>query len=105
MKANQVTAFSAVVIAIGVVYLIANNNYKERKYREIQQERAIEFQKRQRFNNANTFCREEGNERLYRRLKRLGATSSAHVYLLDCMKSQGYSNVDCNYDYGVCKQK
>ena len=105
MKANQITAFSAVVIAIGVVYVIANNIYKKRQYREIQQQRAIEFQKKQKFNNANTFCREEGGEGIYRELKRLGLTSSAWKYLNECMQSQGYANVDCDYDYGVCKQK
>ena len=101
---NQVTAFSAHVIDIGAVYIIANNIYKERQYREIQQEKAIEFQKRQRFNNANTFCREEADEGLYRELNRLDLTSSAWKYLTDCMNSQGYANVDCGR-YGVCKQK
>ena len=104
MKANQVTAFSAVVIAIGVVYIIANNIYKERQYREIQQERAIQFQKRQRFNNANTFCREEEGDGLYRRLIGLDLTSSASKFLTECMQRQGYANVDCGR-YGVCKQK
>ena len=104
MKANQVTAFSAVIIAIGVVYIIANNIYKERQYREIQQERAIEFQKRQRFNNANTFCSEEESGGTYRDLMKYDLTSSAYKFLVNCMASQGYVNVDCDR-YGVCKQK
>ena len=105
MKANQVTAFSAVVIAIGVVYIIANNIYKERQYREIQQERAIEFQKRQKFTNTNTACREnyaDGFIRDYLFDETLKFT--AQRLLKECMEVNGYANLECGR-YGVCKQK
>ena len=105
MKANQVTTFSAVVIAIGVVYIIANNIYKERQYREIQQERAIEFEKRQKFSDTNTFCREkfEGGfvgKNMYDDISKF----TARRILKECMAANGYKNVECGY-YGVCEQK
>ena len=38
MKTNQITAISAAVIAIGVVYTIVNNAIKDQQLREIQRE-------------------------------------------------------------------
>ena len=105
MKTNQITAISAAVIAIGVVYTIVNNAIKDQQLREIQRERAIEFQKRQKFNATNTFCREkfEGGfvrEYMYDDIYKF----TARRILKECMAANGYENVECGY-YGVCEKK
>ena len=68
-------------------------------------ERAIRFQKRQKFSATNTFCREkyEGGfvrEYMYDDIYKF----TARRILKECMAANGYENVECGY-YGVCEQK
>ena len=98
-KANKITAISAVVFPIGVVYIIVNSAIKDQQ----QQERSIEFQQSQKFNAANTFCREEASQGMYRRAKELGFSKNAKEFLLRCMEVNGFFDVDCS-SYGKCKR-
>tara|TARA_B100001989_G_C24174738_1_gene286002 strand:- start:22 stop:333 length:312 start_codon:yes stop_codon:yes gene_type:complete len=103
MKANQITAISAAVIAIGVVYTIVDSKIEDQQQQQ-EQERAIEFQQKQKFNAANRFCRENANGGMYRQAIRLDMTEDAIEFLERCMGQNGFWNVDCN-SYGVCKQR
>ena len=98
-KANKITAISAVVIVIGFVYAIVNIKIEDQQ----QQQRTTEFQQRQKFNKANTFCREEAGEGLYRRMIGLGMRKDAKELLVECMEQNGFWNVNCGR-YGVCKR-
>ena len=98
-KANKITAISAVVIVIGFVYAIVNIKIEDQQ----QQQRTTEFQQRQKFNKANTFCREEAGEGLYRRMIGLGMRKDAKELLVECMEQNGFWNVDCG-SFGVCKR-
>ena len=97
--ANKITAISAVVIALGVVYTIVNSKIDDQQ----QQERSIEFQQRQKFNAANTFCREEASGGMYRRARELGLIKDAKEFLMECMEKNGFWNVECS-SYGKCKR-
>ena len=97
--ANKITAISAVVIAIGVVYTIVNSNIDDKQ----QQERSIEFQQSQKFNAANTFCTEDASRGLYRKARDMGFAKDAKELLLSCMETKGFSNIECS-SYGKCKR-
>ena len=108
MKANQITAISAVVIALGVVYMIADNIYKEQQLIEFQKQRAIELKekekKRKEFARTNNYCKEYWQDGVvkkhlyndYEPLKKL-----AQDELVNCMEYSGYKNVKC-YSNGEC---
>jgi len=98
MKANQITAISAVAIAIGVIYTIVNSKIDDQ-----QQERSIEFQQSQKFSGTNEFCREEAGGGTYRRMIGLGMRKDAKEYLMKCMEKNGFWNIDCG-SFGVCKR-
>ena len=56
-KANKITAIIAFDIVIRFVYATVNSKIEDQK-----QQRAIEFQYKQKFRKKNIFCREEANE-------------------------------------------
>ena len=98
-KANKVTAISAVFIVLVTAIAIVNTKIEDQQ----QQQRATEFQQRQKFNKANTFCREEAGDGLYRRMIDLDMTKDAKELLVECMEQNGFWNVDCG-SFGVCKR-
>ena len=98
-KANKVTAISAVFIVLVSAIAIVNIKIDDQQ----QQERSIEFQQSQKFNAANTFCREEASQGMYRRAKELGFTKDAKEFLLRCIETNGFFNIDCS-SYGKCKR-
>ena len=98
-KANKVTAISAVFIVLGFAIAIVNIKIEDQQ----QQQRTTEFQQRQKFNKANTFCREEAGDGLYRRMIVLDMRKDAKGYLMKCMEKNGFWNVDCG-SFGVCKR-
>ena len=100
MKANQITAISAVVIAIGVVYTIVNSKIQD----QLQQQKTIELQQKQKLNTANRFCTEVSMNGTYRLAKQSGKNEDAKEFLLNCMGLNGFWNVECT-SYGECKLK
>ena len=96
-KANKVTAISAVFILLVTAIAIVNTKIEEQ-----QQQRTTEFQQRQKFNKANTFCREEAGDGLYRRMIGLDMRKDAKEYLMKCMEKNGFWNINCG-SFGVCK--
>ena len=98
-KANKVTAISAVFILLVFAIAIVNSKIEDQQ----QQQRTTEFQQRQKFNKANTFCREEAGDGLYRRMIGLDMRKDAKGYLMKCMEENGFWNVDCS-SFGVCKR-
>ena len=98
-KANKVTAISAVFILLVFGIAIVNTKIEDQQ----QEQRATEFQYRQKFNRTNEFCREEAGDESYRYLLNLGMRKEAKEYLMRCMEKNGFWNVDCG-SFGVCKR-
>tara|TARA_B100001287_G_scaffold196591_1_gene166302 strand:+ start:155 stop:472 length:318 start_codon:yes stop_codon:yes gene_type:complete len=98
-KANKVTAISAVFIVLVSAIAIVNSKIDDQQ----QQQRATEFQQSQKFNAANTFCREEASSGMYRRARELGLIKDAKEFLMECMEKNGFWNVECS-SYGKCKR-
>ena len=56
------------------------------KIEDQQQQRAIEFQYRQKFRKKNTSCRDEANKEKYREIIGLGIRKDAKDLLVECME-------------------
>ena len=105
MKANQITAISTVVIALGVVYTIADNFYKEQQRIEFQKQSAIQLKeeekKRRNFKMVNNSCLETwGDGKIKQHLKSdyQPLKKAAQSELVNCMEYSGYKNVKCYSD-------
>ena len=98
-KANKITAISAVFIVLVTAISIVNIKIEDQQ----QEQRATEFQQRQKFNRTNEFCREEAGDESYRYLLNLGMRKDAKEYCMRCMERNGFWNVDCG-SFGVCKR-